>query len=48
MGQIGRRKPKVRSRSEYGGMPFDGGDIPVQTLHAYAQSFVEGIRSGRA
>jgi single-stranded DNA-binding protein len=23
MGQIGRRKPKVQSRDEYGGMPFD-------------------------
>lgn len=38
MGQIGRRKPKVRPRDEYGAVPFDGGDISVETLHAYARS----------
>jgi len=26
---------------------IEAGDIPVETLHAYAESFAEGIRSGR-
>ena len=24
-----------------------GGDIPVETLHGYAESFAEGLKSGR-
>jgi hypothetical protein len=47
MGQIGGGSPRPVRATNTGAVPFDGGDIPVETLRAYALSFADGIRSGR-